>query len=185
VHEAPKAAAQALPIHAPQAAPAACTQQAEQARVCAALKTQIGTLEGKVKALQSTLGVPAPAAPAPAPAPAATPAATHAPTPALAPVHEAAHEPAGPKPIHAIKPLVPRKPKAPAPEPEAGLPWGWIGGGAGLLLALAGAFLLLRRRARTVRNVDIPAGPRLVDRLRGSFTPRAKSASKAVEPSLE
>jgi hypothetical protein len=181
VREAPKAAAQALPIHAP---PAACTQQAEQARVCAALdarnaalKTQIGTLEGKVKALQSTLGVPAPAAPTPAPAPA--PAATPA------PAHEAAHEPAGPKPIHAIKPLVPRKPKAPAPEPEAGLPWGWIGGGAGLLLALAGAFLLLRRRARTVRNVDIPAGPRLVDRLRGSFTPRAKSASKAVEPSLE
>jgi hypothetical protein len=70
-------------------------------------------------------------------------------------------------------------------EPEAGLPWGWIGGGAALLLALAGAFPLLRRRARTVRNVDIPAGPRLVDRLRGSFTPRAKPASKAVEPSLE
>jgi hypothetical protein len=43
-----------------------------------------------------------------------------------------------------------------------------------------------------VRNVDIPAGPRLVDRLRGSFTPREKPASKAsraakeaVEPSLE
>jgi len=178
VHEASKAAPQPLPIHAPQAAPAACAQQAEQAKVCAALdarnaalRTQLGTLEGKVKALQSTLGVPAPAAPAPAPAPAAAPAPAHA--------------PAGPKPIHAIKPLVPRKPRAQAPEPEAGLPWGWIGGGAGLLLALAGAFLLLRRRARAMRKVDIPAGPRLVDRLRGSFTPRAKSASQAVEPSLE
>jgi hypothetical protein len=154
VRAEPKAPPQPLPIHAPQPAPAACAYPAEQAKVCAALdvknaalKEQLGTLEGKVKSLQATLGAPAVAAPAPATATAS------APVPAPAP--KAAHEPPRPKPIHAIKPLAPRKPKA--PEPEPGLPWGWIGGGVALLLALAGAFLLLRRRrARTVRNVDIP-----------------------------
>jgi hypothetical protein len=54
-----------------------------------------------------------------------------------------------------------------------------------LLLALAGAFLLLRRRARTVRNVDIPPAPRLIDRLRPSSGTETKPASKAAEPSLE
>jgi hypothetical protein len=187
-HAAPKAvpAPQPLPVHAqPPAAPAACERQAEQARVCAALdgknaalRAQLGSLEGKVKSLQGALkAAPAPAVPA---------AATAAP---------AVHEPPGPKPISAIKPLVPRKPK-PAPAPEAGLPWGWIGGAAlllALLLALGGAVLLLRRRARTVRNVDIPAAPRLIERLRGSLPVRAKPAapqasetpSEAVEPSFE
>ncbi|KLU36185.1 hypothetical protein AB595_14475 [Massilia sp. WF1] len=150
-----------LPIRAPQAgAPAACALQAEQAKVCAALdgknaalKAQIGVLEWKVKSLQTALGA-APGVPAPAPGPAAQ--ATQA-SP-LAPAAEPAHEPPKPKPISAIKPLVPHKPKAP-PEPEAGAPWGWIGAGAAVLLALSGAFLLLRRRARTVRNVDIPPAP--------------------------
>jgi hypothetical protein len=194
VRAEPKAAPpRPLPIHAPQPAPAACAHQAEQARVCAALDARnaaltakIGNLEGKVKSLQATLGAPAAAAPAPTPMPAPTLAPAAASTPAPAPAREAAHAPPGPKPIHAIKPLVPRKPKAPAPAPEAGLPWGWIGGGAALLLALAGAFLLLlRRRARTLRNVDIPAASRLVDRLRGRLPTRGKAASKAVEPSLE
>jgi hypothetical protein len=183
VHARPKAPAAApLPIHAPQpAAPAACAVPADQAKVCAALdgknaalKAQLGALEGKVKSLQATLG----AAPAPAPVP------THAPTPEPAP----AHEPSGPKPISAIKPLVPRKHKAP-PEPDTGLPWGWIGAGVAILLALGGAAMLLRRRARTVRNVDIPAEPRPVERLRQRFFSRTKEApnpaAEAVEPSLE
>jgi hypothetical protein len=171
------AAPQPLPVHARQAAaPAVCEQQAEQARVCAALdgknaalRAQIGSLEGKVKSLQVALGAP------PAPA---------------------VQAPPGPKPISAIKPLVPRKPKAAAPEPEAALPWGWIGGAAALLLALGGAWLLLRRRPRTVRNVDMPAGPRLIDRLRHSLPVRTKPArpaaarapeasADAVEPSFD
>jgi hypothetical protein len=196
-HPEVKAAPLALPIHAtPPAAPAACakegSQQAEQAKVCAALdgksaalKAQIGALEGKVKALQARLGA-GPAAVAP-PAPAAAPKAEAAPKPAVA------QEPPGPKPISAIKPLVPRKPKAPPAAPETGLPWGWIGGGAALLLALGGAFLLLRRRTRTVANVDIPAGPRLAERLRDSFASSRNGApaaapipaEEAVEPSFD
>ncbi|MGZ5183433.1 MAG: FimV/HubP-related protein, partial [Ramlibacter sp.] len=166
-----------LPIHAPEStAPAACAHQAEQARVCAALdgknaalKQQLGALEGKVKSLQATLG----AAPAPAAAP------------------EAAHEASGPKPIGAIGPLVPRKPKAPAPAPEpaAGLPWGWIGAAAALLLAMGGVLLLLRRRVRTVRNVGIPAAPRLAERLRQRFAADTNAAvpaaGAAVEPSVD
>jgi hypothetical protein len=205
VHAAPKAAApapaaapQALPIHAaPPAAPAVCAHQAEQAKVCAALdgknaalKAQIGKLEGKVQALQHKLGAPVtPSVEAKASAKASASASASA---------EAAAEPAGPKPISAIKPLVPRKPKAPpAAEPDTVLPWGWIGSGAALLLALGGSLLLLRRRARTVQNVDIPAEPQLVDRLRQRFSARTKApapaaaaappelADEAVEPSFD
>lgn len=170
-----------LPSHARQAAaPAICAQQAEQASVCAALdgknaelKKQIGVLEGKVKSLQASLGATAPAASAAASAP------------APAPVLELAQKPAGPKPISAIKPLVPRKPKTPPPEPESGLPWSWIGGAAALLLA-SGAALLLRRRKRTVRNVDIPAAPRLIERLRQRIGARSAPAAKAApEPAPE
>jgi len=186
-----------LPNHIRQAAaPAACVQQAEQASVCAALdgknaelKKQIVVLEGKVKSLQASLGATVPAAPKPTststltPAPAAAAAAASASAPAPAP--ELAHKPAGPKPISAIKPLVPRKPKTPPPEPESSLPWGWIGGAAALLLA-SGAALLLRRRKRTVRNVDIPAAPRLIERLRQRIGARSGPAAKAApEPAPE
>jgi hypothetical protein len=200
-HVAPKAAVPALlPNHTAQPVAAVCVQQAEQAKVCAALdgknaalNAKIGALEGKVKSLQAKLG----AAPAGLARAATTPAAEAVKLPAAAaPAAAAAHAPPGPKPISAIKPLVPRKPKAaPEPEPESasGLPWGWIGGAATLLLALGGALLLLRRRARTVRNVDIPAAPRLVDRLRDQFPSRSKTAperapepaAEAVEPSFE
>jgi hypothetical protein len=181
----PRPVLQPLPIHGPQpAAPAACVRQAEQVQACAALdvksaalKERIGTLEGKVKLLQGALR----AAPA---APAATPPAAPA-APAAAP---AAIVPAGPKPIHAIKPLVPRKPKAPpaAPQHEAGLPWAWIGGGVALLLALgAAAAVVLRRRSQAVRGAGIPKQPRLAERLRDSFPDRAKPASEAAEPGFE
>ncbi len=190
-HARPAAAPLPLPMHAPPAAaPAACTQQVEQAKVCAALDgknaeltAKIGTLEGKVKSLQATFGA-APAAAAPAPAPEAASAAASAPAPAPAPA--VAPEPPGPKPISAIKPLVPRKHKTPPPEPESGLPWGWIGAGAALLLALGGAAMLLRRRARTPANVDIPAEPQLLERLRQRFARRTKAApAQAAEPAAE
>jgi hypothetical protein len=53
--------------------------------------------------------------------------------------------------------------------------------------------MLLRRRARTVRNVDIPAAPHLLERLRQRFASRTKPApeaapepaAEAVEPSFE
>jgi hypothetical protein len=215
VHAAPKAAAPApLPIHASlPAAPAVCAQQAEQAKVCAALDgknaaltAKIGKLEGKVQALQRTLGAPAtsataPESPAPAEAAASASASSSASASASASAEAAAEPasvPAGPKPISAIKPLVPRKPKAPpAAEPDPVLPWGWIGSGAALLLALGGTLLLLRRRARTVRNVDMPAEPHLIERLRQRFAARTKPAvpapasaapelaEEAVEPSFD
>jgi hypothetical protein len=200
-HDAPKAAVlPPLPIHAQQPAPAACAHQAEQAKVCAALdgknaalKERIGALEGKVKSLQATLRAPAAAIPAAPVAPATVAAVSTAASASASAQAEAAHEPPGPKPISAIKPLVPRKPMTPPPEPETGLPWGWIGGATALLLALGGAVLLLRRRARTVRKVDIPAGPRLVDRLRDQFPARSRAApdpvgvavDEAIEPSFE
>lgn len=190
-----------LPMHArPAAAPAVCTRQAEQASVCVALdgknaelKQQIGVLEGKVKSLQASLGATPPAAPkatptpapAPIPAPAAAAAAASASASVPTPAPEPAHKPAGPKPISAIKPLVPRKPRTP-PEPESGLPWGWIGGAAALLLASGAAVQLLRRRKRTTRNVDIPPAPRLIERLRQRIGARSGPAAKAApEPAPE
>jgi hypothetical protein len=194
-----------LPIHGVQpAAPAACAQQAEQAKVClaldgknAALREQIGALEGKVKVLQGVLkAAPAPVKAAPlahaapvAAAPAAAAAAAKPPAaPAAArPAAPAASVPAAPKPIHAIKPLVPIKPKAPPPAPahEAGLPWGWIGAGAGLLLALGAAAAVLqrlRRRAiaKAALKADLPKQPRLAERLRHTFPNRSGPAAEGA-----
>jgi hypothetical protein len=189
-HAAAAAVLRPLPIHGLQtAAPAACARQDEQARACAALdgknaalKERIGALEGRVKVLQGALRAsPPPVKSAPKAAPAAPVAAV----------------PAAPKPIHAIRPLVPRKPKAPAPAPapEDGLPWGWIGGGVALLLALgaAAAADVVRWRRRRASKADIPKQPRLAERLRHSFPNRAKPAgsgapeavAEAVEPSFE
>jgi hypothetical protein len=186
-----------LPIHGVQpAAPAACAQQAEQAKVClaldgknAALREQIGALEGKVKVLQGVLkAAPAPVKAAPlapaAPVAAAAAAKPQAAPAAARPAAPAASVPAAPKPIHAIKPLVPIKPKAapPAPAHEAGLPWGWIGAGAGLLLALGAAaavVLRLRRRAiaKAALKADLPKQPRLAERLRHTFPNRSGAAA--------
>jgi len=46
--------------------------------------------------------------------------------------------------------------------------------------------VLLRRRTRTVRNVDIPAAPRLIDRVRHSFAQRSKAApDSAAKPAAK
>ena len=85
-----------------------------------------------------------------APAADAAPDGGHGAAPAAAatPPREAPQlaVPAGPRPIHSIKPLVPHKPKA-APAPDGGLPWGWIGAAVAVLAAGgAGAFVVVRRR---------------------------------------
>jgi hypothetical protein len=172
----PKPAPPAVPVPkpAPPAAHAdsapACVRQPDEAQACVALgarnavlREQLGKLEDKVKGLQATTG-----------AAAAQPAAQP--------------EPPKPKPISAIKPLVPHKPKAP-PAEEGGLPWAWIGAGAALLAAVGGgAAVVLRRRGRS-RNADIPDAPGPLDKLRQRFAARTRAPAAredaAAEPTLE
>jgi len=101
-------------------------------------------------------------------------------------------KPAGPKPIRAIKPLVPRKPKDKDKEaaPDEGLPWGWIGAALALLGLGAGGVVLARRGKP--RPPGTPAAPGLVDRLKARFGARARpapapaaQAAREAEPSLE
>ncbi|MCS0583888.1 hypothetical protein NX784_20025 [Massilia pinisoli] len=86
--------------------------------------------------------------------------------------------PAGPRPIHSIKPLVAHAPKA--PPPDDGLPWGWIAAVAGVLaLGGAGAFVVVRRRRAGAGGGG--AGP--LARLRARFAARAgKTQPDALEP---
>lgn len=116
------------------------------------------------------------------------------PTPEAAPPKPEV-KPAGPKPIHAIKPLVPRKPndkekdKEKEADGEGGLPWGWIGAALALLGLGAGGVAFLRRRKPG--NVDIPA-PGLLARLRQRLAARGRpapaapaQAAREAEPTLE
>jgi hypothetical protein len=192
-------------VAAPPVAPPACVRpaaeaQAAQAQACAALgakndelRARLGQVEDRMKKLQATLAAPA-AAPAHKAAPVKdAPAQPETPREKARPAGEDAavvHEPAkpavpaGPRPIRAIKPLVPHKPKA-AP-PQEGLPWGWIGAALGLLaLGGGGAFVLVRRRGR-----GVPAAaeaPGLFDRLKARFAARtrASQADAPAEPTLE
>jgi hypothetical protein len=175
------------------------------------LRARLGQVEDRMKKLQVSLGatvaVQPPSGPAhkdtpvkdgaakaeepkagPAKEAAATPGAPK-PEPAKA---AAAHEqpkpvvPAGPRPIHSIKPLVPHKPKA--PPPDEGLPWGWIGAAIGALaLALGGtgAFVVVRRRrAGGVNGAQtVAASPGLLARLKARFAAR-NGAAQAREPTL-
>lgn len=107
-------------------------------------------------------------------------------------------KPAVPKPISAIKPLVPRKPKAQdAPADEGGLPWGWIGGAVAVLALAGGGTVALLRRRRRGQDPDLPTAPGALDRLKERFASRTKSPQpaeqakqepkpeKEAEPSLE
>jgi hypothetical protein len=127
-----------------------------------------------LKAAQADSAKPEPAKDA-KPAPEAPkPAAVVPPAPAKPVV------PAGPRPIHSIKPLVAHAPKA--PPPDEGLPWGWIGAVAGVLaLGGAGAFVVVRRRRAGAGNGG--AGP--LARLRTRFAARAGKAQQAAEPTLD
>lgn len=99
-------------------------------------------------------------------------------------------KPAGPKPISSIKPLVAHKPKTPPPDDS--LPWGAIGAGAALLAALGGGAAFLKKRRGAARNVDIPADPGLLEKLKQRFAVRNKASAaaadrvdKVAEPRLE
>jgi Tfp pilus assembly protein FimV len=203
-----------LPVHAA-ARPAACTPQSGEAEACVALgaknaelRARIGQLEQRVKGLQASLGAgklaaPQPVAPKPeapkpqapkpqGPKPEAPKPAAQKPSPPAPPQEtRPLPRPAGPAPISSIKPLVPHKPKAPAPADDDP-PWGAIGGGLAVLAALGGAAALVRVRRKRPRNVDIPADPGVLPRLRERFFARngvkAQTdpvAERAVEPSLE
>jgi hypothetical protein len=90
--------------------------------------------------------------------------------------------PAGPRPIHSIKPLVPHKPKAPPPDDRQ--PWGWIGAAAGLL-ALGGAgAVVVRRRKAGGGDPEVAGTPGLLEKLKARFAARTR-APQPEEPTLE
>jgi hypothetical protein len=89
--------------------------------------------------------------------------------------------PAGPRPIHSIKPLVPHKPKA--PPPDDGLPWGWIGGAIGLL-ALGGAGVMVVRRRRVGGDAEAVGTPGVLEKLKARFVARTR-APQPEEPTFE
>ena len=90
--------------------------------------------------------------------------------------------PAGPRPIHSIKPLVPHKPKAPPPDDS--LPWGWIGAAIGLL-ALGGAgVMVVRRRKAGGGDTEAVGTPGLLEKLKARFVARTR-APQPEEPTLE
>ena len=95
---------------------------------------------------------------------------------------------ANPADVGKPRPLDPNKPhparRRPASEPEAPTPWGWIAGGVGAVLALAGAaMLMVRRRKRAGRIQPMPGVP-LMTRLRQRFA-RKKGSQEPVEPKLD
>ncbi|OON63904.1 hypothetical protein B0920_11325 [Massilia sp. KIM] len=94
---------------------------------------------------------------------------------------------AKPAELEALTPAAPKthKRKKPAPEPVDETPWGWIAGGLGALLALAGGVVLARRR-RKAPAAPVADSPKagLAARLRQRFM-RRKPAEPGVEPSLE
>jgi hypothetical protein len=95
-------------------------------------------------------------------------------------------KPAVPKPISAIKPLVPRKPKPKeAPADEGGMPWGWIGGAAAVLALAGGGTVALLRRRKRMPDADLPTAPGALDKLKERFASRTKPAPQAAEPERE
>jgi hypothetical protein len=181
-HPAPVAKA---PAARPDAHPAACAIPAGEAQACAALgakndelRTRLGQVEDRMKKLQVSLSAPVAVTP---------PVKVEAPKEVVdkaAPAPEPPKPvvPAGPRPIHSIKPLVPHKPKA--PPPDEGLPWGWIGAAIGVLvLALGGAgvFVVVRRR-----RAKGAAAPGLLDKLKARFAARARAPQEeGAEPTIE
>lgn len=158
----PVAAASLLPVAAftAPAAPATCaaTPDVDRSTVCAALDYKNAQLRDQIGQLEDKVRVLQVAL-------GANPAAVSKPRPL---------DPAKPHPAR----------RRAAPEPEASAPWGWIAGGIGAMLALAGgALVLLRRRKRAGRIEPMPGVP-LMTLLRQRFT-RKKASQEPVEPKLE
>jgi hypothetical protein len=171
-HPAP--VAKAPPVPHPDARPAACAIPAGEAEACAALgakndelRTRLGQVEDRMKKLQVSLAAPVTAAP---------PAKVDVPKPAAPPPVV----PAGPRPIHSIKPLVPHKPKT--PPPDEGWPWSWIGAAVGVLaLVGAGAVVVVRRR-----KAGAAAAPGLLDKLKTRFATRTRAPrDEGAEPTID
>ncbi|PYD85645.1 hypothetical protein DNF23_47835 [Pseudomonas syringae pv. pisi] len=95
---------------------------------------------------------------------------------------------ASPADVSRGRPLDPNKPhparRRPAPEPEASTPWGWIAGGVGAVLALAGAAILIVRRRKRAGQIQPMPGVPLMTRLRQRFA-RKKAGQEPVEPKLD
>lgn len=95
---------------------------------------------------------------------------------------------ASPADVSRARPLDPNKPhparRRPAPEPEASTPWGWIAGGVGAVLALAGAAILIVRRRKRAGQIQPMPGVPLMTRLRQCFA-RKKAGQEPVEPKLD
>ena len=176
-HPAP--VAKAPPVPHPDAHPAACAIPAGDAQACAALgakndelRTRLGQVEDRMKKLQVSLAAPVAAAP---------PAKVDVPK-AAAPEQAKPVVPAGPRPIHSIKPLVPHKLKTAAPPPDEGWPWGWIGAVIGVLaLAGAGTVVVVRRR-----KAGSAAAPGLLDKLKTRFAARTRAPrDEGAEPTID
>jgi hypothetical protein len=186
---------QPVAVPRPEAHPPACARPAEEVQACAALgakndelRSRLGQVEDRMKKLQVSLAAPAVAQAAvkpeskPETKPESKPESKPAPAEAPKPPPP---KPAGPRPIHSIKPLVPHKPKAPPP-PDEGLPWGWIGAAIGALaLGGAGAFAIVRRRTAPPAVAETPG---LLDTLKTRFAARTRAPQaqdEAAEPTLE
>lgn len=160
----PAPAALPLPLAAP-AAPAACApgMGVDRSTVCAALDYKNAQLREQIGQLEDKVRVLQVAL-------GASPAAVSKPPPA---------DPNKPHPAR----------RRPAPEPEAATPWGWIAGGLGAVLALAGgALVLLRRCKRAAGQIQPMPGVPLVARLRQRFARKKvdkNPAQEPVEPKLE
>ncbi|WP_198118406.1 type IV pilus assembly protein FimV [Massilia rhizosphaerae] len=190
---APVAKAPALPVAHPDVHPRACAIPAGEAQACAVLgakndelRARLGQVEDRMKKLQVSLGAPVAAQPPVAPDAAAPAAAAAIAVPPPKPV-----KPAGPRPIHSIKPLLPHKPP---PPPDDGLPWGWIGAAIGVLaLGGAGAAVVVRRRraggaAAETSDATAPdaAAPALFDKLKARFASRTRAPrDEGAEPTID
>jgi len=159
----PKPAPKALPLPLASPAPAAACAPApdvDRSTVCAALDYKNVQLREQIGQLEDKVKVLQVAL-------GASPAAVSKPRPA---------DPNKPHPAR----------RRPAPEPEASTPWGWIAGGVGAVLALAGVSILMVARLRRKRGGQLQPMPGvpLMTRLRQRFA-RKKASQEPVEPKLD